>query len=71
MKAATARNVSARQLAVGLAGYSCFINLYSPQAILPLLSQDFHAGAAEISTIITAARWPWRSPRRSPARSPT
>ncbi|MGA7972109.1 MAG: MFS transporter [Pseudolabrys sp.] len=55
MKAATARNVSARQLAVGLAGYSCFINLYSPQAILPLLSQDFHAGAAQISTIITAA----------------
>jgi len=48
------RYFSARQLAVGLAGYCCFINLYSPQAILPLLSQEFGAGPAEISTIMTA-----------------
>ena len=27
--------ISARQFAVGLAGYCCFINLYSPQAVLP------------------------------------
>jgi predicted MFS family arabinose efflux permease len=54
MTAAPARTFSARQIAVGLAGYFCFINLYSPQAILPMLSQDFHAGAAEISAIITA-----------------
>ena len=27
------------QFAVGLAGFCAFINLYSPQAILPLLSQ--------------------------------
>ncbi len=46
---------TARQLAVGLAGYCTFINLYSPQAILPLLSQEFGAGAAEISAIITAS----------------
>jgi predicted MFS family arabinose efflux permease len=46
---------NARQLAVGLAGYCTFINLYSPQAILPLLSQEFGAGAAEISAIITAS----------------
>ena len=55
MNAATARTFSARQLAVGLAGYCCFINLYSPQAILPLLSGEFHATAAEVSTIITVS----------------
>jgi predicted MFS family arabinose efflux permease len=48
------RHFSARQLAVGLAGYCCFINLYSPQAILPLLGQEFGAGPVEISTIMTA-----------------
>ena len=34
--------------------FAAFINLYSPQAILPLLSAEFGAGAAEISTIMTA-----------------
>jgi predicted MFS family arabinose efflux permease len=52
--AAKDRNFFVRRLAVGLAGYCAFINLYSPQAILPLLSQEFGAGAAEISTIMTA-----------------
>ena len=42
-------------MAVGLAGYCCFINLYSPQSILPLLSREFDAGAAEVSTIITVS----------------
>ena len=53
----TARRSSfaARQLAVGLAGYCAFINLYSPQAILPLLSAEFGAGAAEIANIMTAS----------------
>jgi len=55
MKAALSRYLSARQFAAGLAGYCCFINLYSPQAILPLLSHEFGAGAAEISTIMTAS----------------
>lgn len=55
MKAAKARTFSARHLAVGLAGYCAFINLYSPQSILPLLSREFHATAAEISTIITVS----------------
>jgi MFS transporter, YNFM family, putative membrane transport protein len=55
MNAATARTFSARQLAVGLAGYCCFINLYSPQAILPLLSGEFGASAAQVSTIITVS----------------
>ena len=49
------RNFSTRGLAVGLAGYCAFINLYSPQAILPLLSNEFGASAAEVSTIITVS----------------
>ena len=44
----------ARGWAVGIAGYCTFINLYSPQAILPLLSQEFGVGAAGISSIMTA-----------------
>jgi len=52
---AASRNLSARHIAVGLAGYCAFINLYSPQSILPLLSQQFGAGAAEVSTIITVS----------------
>jgi YNFM family putative membrane transporter len=55
MKSAKVRTFSARHLAVGLAGYCAFINLYSPQSILPLLSQEFHATAAEVSTIITVS----------------
>ena len=54
MSAAQRSRFTARQLAVGLAGFCAFINLYSPQAILPLLSSEFGAGAAEISTIMTA-----------------
>src|SRR5512141_1572526 len=53
--AAIGRKFSTRQLAVGLIGYCCFINLYSPQAILPLLSTEFGAGAAEIANIMTAS----------------
>jgi len=44
-----------RRLAVALAGASAFLNLYSPQAILPLLSVEFGATAADISTIMTAS----------------
>jgi len=40
---------------VGLIGYCAFINLYAPQSLLPLLAQEFHAGAAEVSTIITVS----------------
>jgi YNFM family putative membrane transporter len=55
MNAAQCSRFSTRQLAVGLAGYCAFINLYSPQAILPLLSSEFHASAAQVSTIITVS----------------
>ncbi|MEJ2377141.1 MAG: MFS transporter [Pseudolabrys sp.] len=53
MNAAHRPTFTARQLAVGLTGYCCFINLYSPQSILPLLSQEFSASAAEVSATIT------------------
>src|SRR5712691_1322641 len=53
--AAKGRQFSTRHLAVGLAGFCCFINLYAPQAILPLLSDAFGASAAEVSTIITVS----------------
>jgi YNFM family putative membrane transporter len=55
MNAARSSKFSARHLAVGLAGYCCFINLYAPQSILPLLSREFAASAAEVSTIITVS----------------
>lgn len=55
MNAAPRSSFNARYLAVGLAGYCTFINLYSPQAILPLLATEFGAGAAEIANIMTAS----------------
>ena len=55
MNAAQRSTISARQLAVGLIGYCAFVNLYAPQSILPLLSQEFGASAAEVSTIITVS----------------
>ena len=53
--AASRSKLSARHTAVALAGYCCFINLYSPQSILPLLAGEFHASAAEVSSIITVS----------------
>jgi YNFM family putative membrane transporter len=44
----------APRVAVGLAGYCTFINLYSPQALLPSLAQEFGVGAGAISTTMTA-----------------
>lgn len=55
MNATPRFGLSARQWAVGLAGYCTFINLYAPQAILPLLATEFGAGAAEIANIMTAS----------------
>jgi predicted MFS family arabinose efflux permease len=55
MNAAQRSTISARQLAVGLIGYCAFVNLYAPQSILPLLSQEFGATAAQVSTIITVS----------------
>jgi predicted MFS family arabinose efflux permease len=44
----------ARKFAVATAGFCAFLNLYSPQALLPALAREFGTGAAAISTIMTA-----------------
>ena len=36
-------------------GSSAFLNLYAPQAVLPLLAQEFGAGPAQVSLTITAS----------------
>jgi YNFM family putative membrane transporter len=43
-----------RSVAVATAGFSAFVNLYSPQALLPSLAREFHVGAGEISSLMTA-----------------
>ena len=42
------RAFSTRHLAVGLAGYCAFVNLYAPQSILPMLSGEFGASASQV-----------------------
>ena len=55
MNAAAGRRTLAIRIAASIAGFCTFINLYSPQAILPLLSQEFGSTARDISAIITAS----------------
>jgi predicted MFS family arabinose efflux permease len=56
MNAATkGRLLSTRQFAVFLTGFCCFINLYSPQAILPLLSIEMAVTAAGAAAVVTAS----------------
>jgi MFS family permease len=43
-----------RSFAIATAGFSAFINLYSPQALLPELANEFHVGPSAISTLMTA-----------------
>jgi YNFM family putative membrane transporter len=43
-----------RSTAVATAGFCAFVNLYSPQALLPELSNEFHVGPGEISSLMTA-----------------
>jgi len=43
-----------RSLAVATAGFCAFVNLYSVQALLPALAQEFGVGAGEISWLMTA-----------------
>src|ERR1700687_2662599 len=47
--------LDSRTTAVATAGFSAFVNLYSPQALLPALAREFGTGAAEISAIMTAS----------------
>src|SRR3981189_3530063 len=44
-----------RKIAVATAGFCAFLNLYSPQALLPALAREFGVGAAEISAVMTAS----------------
>jgi YNFM family putative membrane transporter len=55
MNAAAKGLMSARQFAVFLTGFCCFINLYSPQAILPLLSIEMAVTAAGVTAVVTAS----------------
>jgi len=43
-----------RSLAVATAGFAAFVNLYSPQALLPRLASEFYVGPGEISALMTA-----------------
>jgi len=45
--------IDLRAFAVATAGFSSFVNLYCPQALLPLLAGEFHVGPGEISTLMT------------------
>ena len=47
--------VDSRNIAVAAAGFCAFLNLYSPQALLPALAHEFGVGVAEISSIMTAS----------------
>jgi len=44
-----------RRYAVALAGAGAFLNLYSPQAVLPLLAKEFGATEAGIALIMFAS----------------
>jgi MFS transporter, YNFM family, putative membrane transport protein len=44
-----------RALAIATAGFTAFVNLYSPQALLPELSREFGVGAGDISALMTAS----------------
>jgi predicted MFS family arabinose efflux permease len=44
-----------RSFAVATAGFAAFVNLYSPQALLPQLAGEFHVSAGEISALMTAS----------------
>ncbi|HEX4408770.1 MAG TPA: MFS transporter [Xanthobacteraceae bacterium] len=44
-----------RSFAIATAGFSAFVNLYSPQALLPKLAEEFGVGAGAISSLITAS----------------
>jgi predicted MFS family arabinose efflux permease len=44
-----------RKTAVAAAGFCSFLNLYSPQALLPELAREFGVGAVDISAVMTAS----------------
>jgi predicted MFS family arabinose efflux permease len=53
MNATPKNSTIALRIAAAMCGYCCFINLYSPQAVLPFLQKEFAASAAQISWLVT------------------
>src|ERR1700727_3807831 len=49
------RAFAPRTLGVAAAGFCAFVNLYSPQALLPQLAGEFHVSAGAISSLMTAS----------------
>jgi YNFM family putative membrane transporter len=49
------KSLDIRTLGIAVAGFAAFVNLYSPQALLPELSHDFNASAGDISALMTAS----------------
>ncbi len=43
-----------RSFAVATAGFAAFVNLYSPQALLPQMGREFGVDAGDISSLMTA-----------------
>jgi predicted MFS family arabinose efflux permease len=47
-------SIDLRRVGIAFAGAAAFINLYTPQAILPFMAQEFGASAGDASLILTA-----------------
>src|SRR4051812_34134345 len=47
-------HIDQRRIAVALAGFCSFLNLYAPQSVLPLLAYELGATPADVSMTITA-----------------
>jgi MFS transporter, YNFM family, putative membrane transport protein len=43
-----------RRIAVALAGFAAFLNLYAPQSVLPLFAEEFGARPGDVSLTVTA-----------------
>jgi MFS transporter, YNFM family, putative membrane transport protein len=43
-----------RRIAVALAGFAAFLNLYAPQSLLPLFAKEFAARPGDVSLTVTA-----------------
>jgi predicted MFS family arabinose efflux permease len=44
-----------RKIAIATTGFCAFLNLYSPQALLPELAREFAVGPAEMGAVMTAS----------------
>src|SRR4029079_12438429 len=43
-----------RRIAIAFCAIGAFLHLYAPQAVLPMMAQEFGVGAADASMVITA-----------------